>query len=340
MNAAAIGAYKSVLAANNPEAEKLKPKVRRFLAKQYQDSAQFEEAARLYKQLAQEAPKDPLSANMMYNAAALYEALGRNDEAIRAYTEFTKMNKKHSDNMEAIYSMAQIHRKAGQKGAAIARYTEYVEQGGRDQEKMVESAYWVSQLYQGSANRKEWTGKTLAIQKRFAPNKKGPGATYAAKLKLADAMETYRELKGINFPANPAKQKAAADRKIGLLTKLSSELVDVIKYDSAEEIVSALSVLGDANLNMAQAIINAPLPAGLNAEETKQYKAGVEKFAEPFNAKAKETYTATVTRGWELEVYNDGYRSAYEFMNKLDPKTYYNGGEVGSDLRLVNWMGQ
>lgn len=343
MNAPAIAAYQGVLSSKDPSAEKLKPKSRRLLAKLYQDSAQFEEAAKLYRQAAQENPKDSLAPNLMYNAAVLYEALGKSDEAIRSYTDFTQMNKKHSDNIEAVFSMAQIHRKAGQTGAAIARYTEYVDGGGRDQERVVESAYWVSELsrrQRATTRAQEWRQKTLAIQKRFAPNKKGVGATYAARIKLAEAEDTFKEMKAVTFPKDPAKQKAAADKKVSLLTKLTGELADVIKFDSAEEIVSSLSILGDANLNMAQAILNAPLPPGLNAEETKQYKAGVEKFAEPFNSKAKESYKATVDRGLELEVYNDGFKSAYDYMNRQDPKGYYNGGEAGSDLRLVNWIGQ
>ncbi|WP_374029725.1 tetratricopeptide repeat protein [Bdellovibrio bacteriovorus] len=343
LNTQAISAYQGVLSSRDAQAEKLKPKARRLLAKQYQDSAQFEEAAKLYKQAAQENPNDPLSANLVFNAAVLYEALGKSDEAIRAYSEFTKMNKKHADNIEAVYSMAQIHRKAGQNGAAIARYTEYVENGGRDQEKVVESAYWVSELYgrqRATTKSNEWKQKTLAIQRRFAPNKKGVGASYAAKIKLDEARDTFKEMRAINFPADPNKQKAAADKKVSLLTKLTGELAEVIKYDSAEEIVSSLSILGEANQNMAHAILNAPLPPGLNAEETKQYKAGVEKFAEPFNTKAKESFKLAVERGWELEVYNDGFKTAYEYMNKLDPKTYYNGGEIGSDIRLVNWIGQ
>ncbi|MFS4459656.1 tetratricopeptide repeat protein [Bdellovibrio sp. HCB2-146] len=341
MNGPAIASYQAVLASKDPQAEKMKPKVKRLVAKLYQDSAQFEEAAKLYKQTAQENPKDPLSANLMFNAAILYEALGRNEEAIRCYTEFTKMNKKQRDNIEVVYSMATIHRKAGQTGAAINRYMEYVESGGRDPEKVVESAYWVAELSEkvrAITRSKEWKQKVVSIQRRLAPNKKGPGATYAAKIKLEEANETFKEMKSINFPRNPERQKEAADKKVALLTKLTTQLVDVIKFDSAEEIVSALSILGEANLNMANAITNAPLPSGLNAEETKQYKEGVAKFAEPFNTKAKESFKAAVDRGWELEVYNSAYRSAYEFMNQQDPKTYYDGGEVGSDVRLVNWI--
>lgn len=342
-NAAAIASYQAVLLSKDSGAEKLKPKVRRLLAKQYQDSAKFEEAARLYKMAADESPKDPLAANWIYNAAVLYEALGKFDEAIRSYGEFIRVNKKYSDNIEAVYNMAQIHRKAGQRSAAIDRYTEYVEKGGRDQERVVESAYWISELYaqqRGITKSNEWKKKTLAIQHRFAPNKKGVGASYAAKIKFSDAERTFQELKSVTFPRDPNKQKAAADRKISLLTNLTTQLVEIIKYDSAEEIVRSLSVLGEANENMAHSIITAPLPPGLNAEETKQYRAGVEKFAEPFNTKARESFKLAVERGWELEVYNEGFKVAYEYMNKLDPKTYYNGGEIGSDIRLVNWIGQ
>jgi TolA-binding protein len=341
MNGPAIASYQGILVSKDPKAEQMKPKVKRLLAKLYQDSAQFEEAARLYKATAQENPKDPLSANLMYNSAILYEALGKNEEAIRSYTEFTKMTKKNSDKVEALYSMATIHRKAGQTGAAVSRYMEYVESGGRDQEKIVESAYWAAELSQKSGaitRSKEWKQKVVSIQRRFAPNKKGPGATYAAKIKLEEARETFKEMKAINFPRDPKRQKDAADKKIGLLTKLSTQLGDIIKFDSAEEIVSALGILAESNQNMASAIINAPLPAGLNAEETKQYKEGVAKFADPFNSKAKDAFKLTVERGWELEVYNTAYKQAYDFMNQQDPKAFYDGGEVSSEIRLVNWI--
>jgi hypothetical protein len=78
----------------------------------------------------------------------------------------------------------------------------------------------------------------------------------------------------------------------------------------------------------------------LNAEETKQYKAGIEKYAEPFVNKTKESFKAAVERGWELEVYNEGYKTSLEYMNRLDPKTYYSGDEVAEEMRLINWMGQ
>ncbi len=343
LNGNAIANYREVLNSKEPDKVDMRWKAKRLLAKQYQDSAQFEEAAKLYRQASDEKPKDPLAANLMYNAAVMYEAMGRTDSAVKTYTEFIDMNKKRSETRDARYSIAQIHRKAGRISAAILNFQEYLDSGANDQEKVVESNYWISEL-SGKINRAkdadEYRRRTLAIQKRFAPDRKGVGATYAAKIKLQQSTETFREMKSINFPRDPSKQKAAVDRKIALLTRLSGELTEVIKYDSAEEIVSALSILGEANLNMGQAMLNAPIPGGLNAEETKQYKAGIEKYAEPFIAKAREGYKAAVERGWELETYNHSYKTALEYMNKQDSKAYYDNGEVGSDTRLVNWISQ
>ncbi len=343
LSAQAIAAYQGVLSSKDPAAEKFKIKSRRLLAKQYQETAQFEEAAKQYKISAKENENDPLAANMIFNSAVLYEALGDSNAAIKSYTEFMKKNKKRSENLDIEFSMAQIHRKAGQTSAAISRYTEYVDGGGRDPEKVIEASYWATVLYKRQRSitkSKEWSGKTISIQKRLAASKKGVGASYAAKLKLENVMLTFSEMKSITFPKDPVRQQAAVNRKSGLLTRLAGELAEVIKYDSAEEIVTSLTILGEAYLNMAQTIRSAPLPNGLNPEEKKQYMAGVEKYAEAPMLKSKESFKLAVDRAWELEVYNDSYHTAFEEMNKLDPKAYYDGGEVGTDIRLVNWIGQ
>lgn len=340
MIGAAILMYNQLLQSRDPKAEANKPKARRLLAKLYQDTGQFEEAARLFKLAAADNPKDPLAKNYIYNTAVLNEALGRPDQAIRSYEEFIKMAKKRSETSEALYSVATLHRKENHVSLAIDKYKEYLDSGANNNEKVIESYYWISELHRKKRQISEseaWAKKTIAVQRRLGGEKK-EGAKYAAKLKFDESMKTFNEFKGIRISANPKRQKETLDKKIAALTKTNSELAQVIKYDSAEEIVSSLSVLGEANLNMYESIMNTPVPGGLNAEETKQYKAGVEQLASPFLSKAKESFKLAVDRGWELEVYNEGYRVAMDQFSKLSPGTYYNNGEQASDVRIINWM--
>jgi TolA-binding protein len=339
LNGKAMASHTAVIQSRDKAAEPFKVKSRRIVAKLYQDSGLLEEAASAYHASAVEAGNDPLAPNLFFNAAILYEALGKNNEAIKNYDIYHEKNKR-SDRTEALYQMATLYRKQNSLTKASEKFQDYVNAGSGSKERIVESAYWVHDMSRRLGKIKlsdDWKQKTLSLQRRYAPEKKGIGATYAAKIKLAETNSVFSDLKAIRIPANPAQQQAAAQKKIALVTKLNKELSDVVKYDSAEEIVGALSLLGQVNLHMGDSLTNAPVPHGLNPEETKQYKAGIEKLAEPFFNKAKESLKAAVDRGAELEVFNDHYQKAYQLALKMDPKMFYDGGEVGSEVRQGSW---
>lgn len=338
----AISSHAAVLNSHDKAADNLKPKSRRIIAKLYQDSGQLEQAAKVYRESANEAGNDPVAPNLFYNAAVLNEAIGNNSLAIQNYELYQQKSKKSSDRTEAAFQIATLLRKQGSITKAADKYKEYVMTGQGTPEKNVEAAYWVfdsSRKLRRTKDTDDWKARVLSLQRKYAPNKKGVGAEYAAKIKFEEAVEVFKELKGIRIPANPAGQQQAAQKKIGLVTKLNAELSDVIKYDSPDEIVGALSILGQANLHMGESLLNAPLPAGLNAEETKQYKEGIAKIAEPFMGKAKESLKAAVDRGSELDVFNDYYVQARQASVRLDPKSFYDGGEMGLDIKQGSWIG-
>lgn len=333
--------YQRVLAAKDPNAEKLKPKTRRLLAKLAQDSLRLDEAARLYRQASLDNPSDPLSPNMMFNAALLYQVTGRGDEAVKSYNDFVKMNKKTSENLEAVFQVAKIHDKAGQKSAATARYKEYVNGSPSNAANVVE-AY--GRLYElssaaGSGETEAWRNRTLAAARRLSGQKFDP--SWPAKAKLGECEQIFAELRAVKFPRDPAKLKRTLEDKIYILNRLVKNTAEVIKFNSGEQIVAALALNGRAYEHLGDSLRQAPLPPGLTADEEKQYRAGVDKqFVEPNMAKAREFYEKTVNRAWELEAYTPQYKAALEYMHRQDPKTYYNNGEVGSDARYVNWMSQ
>lgn len=337
----ALASHAVVLKSDDKKAEPLKAKSRRIIAKLYQDSGQLEEAAKAFEDSAKEAGNDPLAPNLYFNAAVLDEALGKNNSAIQNYDIYYQKSKR-SERSEAIYSIATLHRKAGRLSAAIDKYKDYVNMGGGTQEKNVESAHWVYELskkVRRTSDADEWRRKTLGLQARYAPNKKGVGAKYAAQIKMEDAAETFKEFRRINLN-NVQKLKLLSDLKISQLTKLNTQLAEVIKFDSPEEIVGALKMLGEANLLMGEAFVNAPLPPELKLpEEVAQYKAGVAKIAEPFFAKAKEILKSAVDRGNEFEVYGPEYHQARAMVVRLDPKIFYDGGEEAIQVRQPNWMG-
>lgn len=339
MNQKAIANHQAVLNSHAKESDSFKPKSRRILATLYRDAGMLEEAARAFKEAATELGKDPAASNMYFNAAILYEAVGKNADAIKFYDTYYNMDKKR-DRYEALYSIATLYRNQGSITRASDYYIAYVESGVGAPEKNVESSYWIYVLSK-RLNRitmsKEWRAKTLGLQRKYGSAKGGVGASYAAKLKLEDVEASFAELRAVRIPQNPAKQQQAVQQKIGMVTRLNNDLAEVIKLDSPDEIIASLSILGQANMHMGDSLVNAPIPGGLNEEETKQYKAGIAKLAEPFYNKAKESLKTAVERASELDAFNDYYKKARELYLKLDSKALYRGGETPLETKIVSW---
>ncbi len=335
----AIANYKKVLTAKDKNADPLKPKAKKLLAKLYQDTGQSEESAILFKQIAAENPKDPLAANYLYNAAVQYEANGKTREAVDSYSQYIKINRNQKENMDIVFNMAQMLRRSGSGSAAAEKYTEYIQSSPESAQK-VESYYWLTKLGRRTGQEiQDRKAKAVQIFQRLPKAQKELSAGYVAQFKYEEAEKTYQQLKSISIPADAAKQKKAVDQKLELIAKLNTELGTVIKMDSADEIIKSLNLLGLSNEHMSQSILNAPLPAGLNEEQKKQYAGGIAKIAEPFSNKASDSFKAAVDRGRDLETYNSGYKQALEKMQTIDPKGYYQGLELPSPA-ASNWIGE
>ncbi len=340
-NVEAIQNYKKVASSTDKKADALKPKAEKLLAKLYQDSGNFLDSARLFKDLAVKNPTDPLTPNYLYNAALMNEVIGRTAEAVALYTSFIKVNKNQNENSNTLFNLAQIQRKANANSAALAHYKDFLELPNIKNDKKIEAQYWVYDISKKLGRKKdsqEAGEKVIAIQRRMGGDRKSNGASFAAKILFKNAEETFSQLKSIAIPADPARQKKAVDAKLDALTKLNNELSQIIKLNSAEEIVNSLYLIGESNNHMTKSILGTPVPAKFTDDQKKQYRASLEQITDKFSKKATESYKLAVDRARDLDVYNAAYYSALNEMSRREPVVYYNKGEVGLDSRLINWM--
>lgn len=337
----AIVAHQSVLRSQDPKAQPLKLKSRRVLAKLYQDSGQLEEAAQLFEASAKESEGDALLPALYFNAAILYESTGQSGKAVNMYEQyFRRVN--GNEKAEALYSIASLLKSEGKKQESVKYFKEFLSLGVSLGEKNVEAAYYIASFYKENgqdAEAQQYRGKTLVYQSRISPRQKGPGAKYAAKVLFDDALYLLALLKSTKIPAAPDQQKSAVEKKINILNRLNDELTKIIKYDSAEEVVSSLSVLGQANVHMYDAILTAPYPDGFTPEQTTQYKAALQKIADPFLAQGKDALKRCLDKASELDAYPSYYSQARKLMNRFEPANYYEGSEIGMTYRMGQWVG-
>lgn len=338
-NKDAISNYKKMLSSNSPNLEKLKPKGKRFLAKLYQDAGFFEESARYYSELIKDGPQDPLYTNYLYNLAIMKEILGRKTDAVADYHNYLKVNKNKEENAAVVFKIAQLQREALRYRDALDSYKQYTELSAGTAEKKVEAHYWMYDI-STRLNLRNDIIATEAMIKRLIGKLGGKkeANVYLAKIKLIQAKDLFSKLKSITIPADPAQQKNAVNKKLEMIRVLNEQLGNIIKLDSAEEIISALAILGESNAHMASAFSSVPVPASLNADQKKLYMAEIDKITSPFVAKADESYRLAVERGIDLQVYNESYTHSFIKMNAKYPQQFHYAGEISSQSKAIDWM--
>jgi tetratricopeptide (TPR) repeat protein len=204
-----------------------------------------------------------------------------------------------AEKPDIYYRMADLSFRNQQCSKAIEYYKEYIKIG-KVPDILVESHFNTAECYSKINNKGEaaaWRTKVIQVQQSLVPRLKGPGARFAAKVKLQNIEQLYSELTALKFPANTLKMKKVAEQKLEIVNKLNSGLAEIVKYDSPEEIVGALELLGRTNYHMNSALLGAPVPPEVTKDDAtkQQYMAAVGEMAKPFMAKALESYRGAIS---------------------------------------------
>lgn len=339
----AVFNYKRLIASNDKSIGKFKPQAKKLLAKLYQESGMFEESGNLFAEMVHEDPKGPMASNYQFNSALMLELSGKTNAAIKEYTKYIATNSNKQENAQVIFKIASIKRREKNLKESLEYYRQYLELPAAKVDKKIEALYWIYDISLKTRQKVDLAAteaKMKSLLGRVPEKDRSEVNSFLARIKLDEALQTFEKLKAIKVPANPAKQKAAVDQKLEIINSLNDQLGRVIKLDSAEQIVSALYVLGEANEHMAQSFLAVPVPANLNEANKKLYQDEIQKIIAPFQSKAEESYKLSVERALELQVYSDDYRKAFAKMSTKFPQVYYNAGEVSYEIKSIDWMVQ
>lgn len=334
--------FEWVLKNKDKEAVSLQEKAIKILPKMYQSLGMYQKAAYAYAAAGDRNTNPKEALDFYFNAAVIFDALNYVEKATKYYQLYLK-KASNSEKAATYFRLADLTFRNSQYYKAIDYFKEY-NRLGREPELIIESHYKIAEAYKKIRNRKEWDlwrAKVVAVQRNLVPKLRGPGAHYAAQIRLQNVESVYTHLASIKFPANTARMKKVADEKLSLVNQLNQELAEIIRYDSAEEIVGALELLGRTNAHMNEALLKAPLPPELQKDEAakQQYMLAVGDMAKPFLGKAIESFQGAVNKGIELETYTGSYFNAIESLRVLNP----NGkNDLNEDLiakTYQDWMG-
>ena len=334
--AKAIEMYGLVAKSPGDKNADIKEKSSQFIAALYEKTGQYERAAAAFELYANKHPKDKTVIPLYLNAAIIRDGLNEYGAAINNYTTYFEKSR-DKDKFTAIFLQAKLNERRGNLTKAQDFYKQYYDARPHNAAELIESAYKVSKIFgkKGKVpDAEDWCKKVIYQQKQFSTKEKPVGISYAAECKYNVVYKTFLEFRAVKIPANPAKQGAAVQDKLARLNHLKDQLKDVIRYDDGIYVSNSLSLIGQAYQHMAASIYAVPLPKGLDEETTKQYKAGVDKIAKPFEAEAIKNYESAIERGFALEGYGEGLKIAERELNRLNPEKSPDFGERASVTKM------
>ena len=325
----AIAMYAAVVAAPGKQNADLKEKSSQYIAALYEKTGQYQRAAEAFEAYAAKNPKDKAAIGLYFNAAVIRDGLNQAGPAMANYQAYFDKSRA-ADRWESIFLSAKLQERRGNITKAQDLYKQYYDARPKNPAALIESAYQVAKIFAKKgkvSDAEDWYKKVIYQQKQFSSTDKPVGIGYAAECKYILVSKTFTEFRGVRIPNNPAKQGQAVQDKLALLNKLKEQLKDVIRYDDGPYVVNSLSLIGQAYQHMAASIYAVPIPKGLNEQGLKDYKAGVDKIAQPFQEEAIKNYKSAIDRGFALEGYGEGLKTAQLELNRLNKDEFPDLGE-------------
>lgn len=337
----AVGMYAVVLADKNPKNEGLKKNASQFVAALYEKTGQYQKAAEAFEAYVKKNPKDKESKAFLFNAAVIRDGMNSYNTAMKNYQEYFD-KARGQDKWETVFLMAQLQERRKSITLAQQYYKQYYDARPANKAALIESAYKVAQIHKMKNRRsdyEDWCKKVIYQVKALSTKDAPVGVSYAAECRFNEVSKVFDELRAIKIPQNPARQQAAVKQKLALLERLKEQLKSVIRYDDGPYIVNSLALIGQANQHMAAAIYAVPVPKGLDEETLKQYKAGVDGVAKPFQEEAIKSYESAIERGIALEGYSEGMKTAQRELNRLNKDKFPDFGEKAVLTKLPDLLG-
>lgn len=338
--AKAVALYTIVLNSPQNKNEAMKNNVRKFLGALYERTGQYHKAAESFADYASKNSKDKEAVSFHFNAAIIYDGFNEYKKATENYNKYFELSRS-AERKEVFYLLAKMDERRGQIKSAIDNYDRYIQSGPSDSTHVVEAAFRIAELHKQRRQMDEAEKayrRVLAISKRLASAGKPAGVPYAAEAKFNQVYKTYDDLKSVRIPNNPAEQGKAVQNKLAILNRLKEQLKEVISYDDGPMVVASLTLIGQAYQHMAAAVYAVPIPKGLDEAGLKQYKAGIDQIAKPFQDEAVKNYEAAVQKGFQLEAYNKWLKTANRELYILAPDKATDLGEKALPLIVMDTM--
>lgn len=284
----------------------------------------------------------------LFNAGVFREGLGNYKAALKNREKYLELWPKSKDVEAVEKSILDLYEKMGLWGKVTKGLEEYERKYVKDPNKVLTAEGRIATIYEEKQkNAKAARGVYLRISDYYEKLGKKQrdaleisaldGVARASFLANEDDWKKYSAMK-LKWTKlqNIAELKGSILSKTNALQEIQKTYTKTVAFKSADPAICALHKIGLAYDQLAEQLINFPVPKGLPEEVLIELRPQFEQQAEPVKKNAAEAFTAVVTKSQELDVFNPCTIAALDMLrNKYRPDAFPKMREDVLELKLA-----
>lgn len=297
------------------------------VAKQYELLANFAKAAEYFEQFTNLYPRNAQSKNTLRLAGLYSWAATRPDKADALMRRYIASFPSDPDRAAVERDLANVYELQGNVPKLVKFLDEKRNRRGVSYGEYVSLSVRIAELLaptnQNQAVQVADEALRMAESHAKALSESDNGKEALAKLLFWRTANRERAFYQIALKPPQATLQANLKRKLGLLKALEDEYLRVVSAGSGEWGIGATYKIARAYRHMADAVLQAPVPEGLKAEELEQYREEISKsIVAPFNEKALAFAMRCLDKAQDLNVLSPWTAGCHAVAGQLDPKRY------------------
>lgn len=309
------------------------PNVALNMAQTYESLADFENAAKYYRDFAVRYPEDKNASGALYNSATLFKGLNKFDASEKLYERFIASYPKHEAHADALKELAVLNERKKNFDQAVRYWDRYAQATASDVDQSLYAKAKVAQIHYEFGDKNKGDKEVRSLQRTLMA-KNGPNAFEArriiAELMFRDIEGGYSKFRDIKIKSADSIQKDVKNKQ-SRLVDLANQYERLIEIGNGEYTVAALYRLGELHENFSNELFNAPAPHKANQVELDQYRSSIEKVAFPLKEESLKFYEAAYKRSIEVQTFTEWTKRAYDKMNEISPEKHPNVIEKSTD---------
>ena len=281
------------------------------------------------------------SADAIYNAAVLREAMEQWQNAINTYQKYVKEYPDRENINDVKLKLAYLEQKQGDSKKALERFKTYSKiKDLEDKTKLVEVDVEIAKLIEKLQQVDDWEKKASERYKAALDRwkkikdkkKKKKYRNYAAEARFRETEHVYDDFTevALEFPMETLTD--SLDKKAKLQQEAEKKYFKVIDMKSPRWVAASAFRIGQMYQDFSNQIFDLPLPKGLSPRQEAQYRAKLDERAFPLETKALKAFETALNLALKYQAYNEWSSRSAKKISNLKSSSYPITDQEGVDV--------